>query len=72
MDLATPSERYTLSTQRFESRNVQLNGRIFELQSDDNLPAIKGAKVPSGRMTLDAQRITFLAIPDAGDEACGG
>jgi heparanase len=71
MDLGKASERYTLSAQQLDSRSVQLNGRTLELQSSGNLPAMKGAKAPSGRMTLDAQTITFLAIPNAGNEACG-
>ena len=70
MDISKPSERYTLSAERLESPNVQLNGRILELQSDDTFPAINGAKVPSGSLTLDSQSITFLAVPKAGNEAC--
>jgi hypothetical protein len=70
MDIAKASERYTLSAQQLERRSVQLNGRILELQSDDTLPAIKGAKVPSGRVTLNSQSITFLAVPEAANAAC--
>ena len=70
MDISKPSERYTLSTERLESPNVQLNGRFLELQSDDTFPAMNGAKVPSGSLTLGSQSITFLAVPKAGNEAC--
>ena len=71
IDISIASQRYTLSAQRFDSQNVQLNGRVLELQPDDTLPAMNGAKAPSGRMTLDSQSITFLAVPEAGNEACG-
>ena len=71
IDISIASQRYTLSAQRFDSQNVQLNGCVLELQPDDTLPAMNGAKAPSGRMTLDSQSITFLAVPEAGNEACG-
>ena len=70
IDISKASQRYTLSAQQLDSRNVQLNGRILELQPDDTLPVMNGAKTPAGRMTLDSQSITFLAIPEAGNEAC--
>jgi heparanase len=70
VDLAKASERYTLSAQQLESRSVQLNGRILALQSDDTIPAMNGTKAPSGRMTLDSQTITFLAVPEAANVAC--
>ncbi|WP_348269334.1 hypothetical protein P8936_09420 [Edaphobacter paludis] len=69
MDISKASKRYTLSAQQLNSRSAQLNGRVLELQPDDALPAMNGAKAPSGRMTLNAQSITFLAIPEAGNEA---
>jgi heparanase 1 len=70
VDISIASQRYTLSAQRLDSRDVQLNGRVLELQQDDTLSAMNGAKAPSGRMTLDSQSITFLAVPEAGNEAC--
>jgi hypothetical protein len=70
MDLGKASEHYTLSAQQVDSRSIQLNGRTLELQSDDNLPPIKGAKAPYGRMTLDPLSITFFAVPEAENEAC--
>ncbi|MEG9437761.1 hypothetical protein JAO29_16545 [Edaphobacter sp. HDX4] len=70
MNISKASERYTLSAQQLDSGSVQLNGSVLELQSDDALPAMNGAKAPSGRMTLAPQSITFLAFPEAGNEAC--
>ena len=70
LDIPKASQRYTLSAQQLDSRSVQLNGRVLELQSDDTLPAMNGAKAPSGKMTLESQSITFLAVPEAGNEAC--
>jgi heparanase len=70
MDISIASQRYTLSAQRLDSQNVQLNGRVLELQPDDTLPAMNGAKALPRRMTLGSQSITFLTIPEAGNEAC--
>ncbi|MEO8288486.1 MAG: hypothetical protein ABI670_18845 [Chloroflexota bacterium] len=65
------SERYTLSANKdLQERSVQLNGRILQLEPNDDLPALKGEPTPAGRVTFSPATITFLAMPDAGNEAC--
>jgi heparanase len=70
IDISKASRRYVLSAQQLESQNVRLNGHVLKLQPDDTLPAMDGSNEPSGRVTLDPQTITFLAVPGAENEAC--
>ena len=70
MDIPKAYERYTLAAEQLESRSVQLNGRLLELQRDDTLPSMNGMKSPAGRMELAPRSITFVAVSEAGNEAC--
>jgi heparanase 1 len=70
MVIPKASERYTLAAEQLDSRNVQLNGRVLELQTDDILPSMNGMKSPAGKMELAPRSITFVGVPEAGNEAC--
>jgi hypothetical protein len=70
MDIPKAIQRYTLAAQPLDSGSVQLNGRVLELQTDDTLPSMNGMKVPAGKMVLAPHSITFIGIPEAGNEAC--
>jgi hypothetical protein len=70
LNVPKASERYTLTAQQLDSRSVQLNGRILDLQTDDALPPMNGIKTLAGNMALAPQSITFIGISQAGNEAC--
>jgi hypothetical protein len=72
IDLSNAADRYTLSASPLESQIVQVNGRDVSLQGNDALPELAPARVAPGRLTLAPATITFLAIGDAGNAACGG
>jgi len=67
--LPAAAERYTLTSRDLLSRSVELNGKPLAL-AGDALPALTGAPVPAGQVTLAPASITFLAVPAAGNRAC--
>ena len=71
IDLSSAADRYTLSASTLESATVQLNGRALALLPNDALPDLAPVRVPAGRQTMAPATITFLAIPDATNAACG-
>jgi len=70
--LALPlaADRYTLTGQPLDTRDVRLNGRPLALRPDNQLPDMAGDRVAAGTIPLPAASITFLAIPDAANPSC--
>src|SRR5690242_15456086 len=66
--------RYTLSSSSsgtLQDRTVRLNGTDLDLTANGDLPTLTGAPIAAGTLTLAPATITFLALPDAGNAACG-
>ncbi len=63
-------ERYTLSSSSRDSKQIDLNGHILSLESQDALPAMKGVPSKGGTLKLNPLTITFLAIPEADNASC--
>ena len=65
--------RYTLSSPsaNLQERQVQLNGRYLEMTPRGDLPPLDGVPITAGALTLPPATISFLALPDAGNAACG-
>ena len=70
VELRAASDRYTLTSPRLENMNVELNGKVLELQASDELPALQGKPTPAGSVELSPVSITFLAVPDAENGDC--
>jgi hypothetical protein len=70
VDLATASDRYTLSASELQSAQVQMNGDDLKLGSDDTLAPLIGVSIAPGQVTFAPATITFLAIPNAKDASC--
>ena len=70
IELATAAERYTLTAQKLEEINVQLNGSELKLGPDDSLPELRNVSVPAGKITFPPASITFLALPSANNGSC--
>jgi hypothetical protein len=68
--LAAPSVRYTLDAANLLDAEVRLNGRALALDTDGELPDIVGAPAAADSVTFQPVTITFLAFPDAGNNAC--
>jgi heparanase 1 len=64
------ARRYTLSAAKLEDSTVSLNGKTLSLGSDDALPALSGAPISAGTITLAPATITFITIADANNAAC--
>jgi hypothetical protein len=69
-ELATASDRYTLSASQLQSAQVQLNGSELKLGGDDAIPSFAGVSTGSGQVTFAPATITFLAIPNANNASC--
>ena len=63
-------QRYTLSSDRLDGKRVQLNGTELALGPADALPALEGAAVAAGNLTLAPTTITFVTVPSAGNNSC--
>ena len=70
LTLPTASVRYTLDAAGLLDEGVRLNGHPLALAADDELPTIEGAPTAAGTVTFALATITFLAIPEAGNNAC--
>jgi hypothetical protein len=68
--LPTASLRYTLDAANLLDERVKLNGRTLALEADDEVPTIAGAPTTAGTLTFEPATITFLAVPEAQNEAC--
>ena len=68
--LPTASVRYTLDAANLLDAHVRLNGHPLALSAADELPTIAGVPAASDTLTFAPATITFLAIPEAGNDAC--
>jgi heparanase 1 len=68
--LVPEAERYTLTARQLQDREVQLNGKTLQLNSDGDVPEIVGQAMRSGRISFAPASITFLAIPNASNSSC--
>jgi heparanase len=68
--LPIASMRYTLDAANLLDAEIRLNARILALEAGDRLPDIAGIPTAADIVTFQPVTITFLAIPDAGNNAC--
>jgi heparanase len=70
LNIATKSQRYTLTATTLEDTRVDLNGSELKLGSNDSIPSMTGVPTDSGRIALPPISVTFLAVPEAGNASC--
>ncbi len=70
VNVASKSERYTLTAKELVSATVMLNGTGLKLGSGDALPSLMGLPTGAGDVQLEPASITFLAVPNAGNASC--
>src|SRR3984957_2594646 len=68
--LPMASVLYTLDAVNVLDPRVRVNGNMLALAAGDKLPSIPGAPTPAGLLTFTQATITFVAIPEAGNNAC--
>jgi heparanase 1 len=68
--LPTASVLYTLDAVNALDARVRVNGHMLALGAGDTLPSIPGAPAPAGPVTFAQATITFVVIPEAGNNAC--
>jgi hypothetical protein len=68
--LSTASARYTLDAASLLGERVRLNGRPLELSAGGELPTLEGTPATANAVTFTPATITFLAFPEAGNDAC--
>ena len=68
--LPTASVLYTLDAENPLDIRVRLNGNVLTLGAGDTLPSISGTPMRAGPLTFARATITFVAIPEAGNNAC--
>jgi hypothetical protein len=69
--LPTASVRYTLDAASLLDEHIRLNGHPLELSANGGLPTLEGAPTMADALMFGPATITFLAVPEAGNEACG-
>ena len=70
LTLPTALVRYTLDAANLLDERIRLNGQPLALSANDELPILAGAPAAVGTVTFAPATITFLAIAEAGNEAC--
>jgi len=70
LNLATASERYTLTAEKLEDATVELNGKPLQLTSSGDLPQFGGEPVKAGRISFAPTSITYLTLRKAGNPNC--
>jgi hypothetical protein len=70
LTLPVQAERYTLTSSDHQSKTVQLNGKELALGANDEVPSFAGVSTASGNVVFSPASITFLALPEAGNDAC--
>jgi hypothetical protein len=68
--IAKASERFTLDAEKLQDGTVRLNGRILQLDANDNLPSLGGVPTAAGAVKFAPATISFLAVPTAANSAC--
>ena len=71
IDLPVPADRYTLSAEKLEDRQVQLNGRPLAMLASGGFPALDGSQIVAGPVTFAPASITFLAMPERATRPAG-
>lgn len=69
LHLSTKATTWTITGQPVDTRAVRINGRQPALDAQNRLTGLAGA-ASSGRVTVPAQAITFVAVPKAKHPAC--
>jgi hypothetical protein len=68
--LPTASVRYTLDAPNLLDEHVRLNGHPLALSAADELPDVAGVSAAADTVSFAPATITFLAIAEAGNDAC--
>ena len=71
-ELPKAAEQFSLTARTLQASVVELNGRALELTANGEVPATRGTAVAAGAVQLPPASLTFFAIADAGNPACGG
>ncbi len=70
LSIPVAGERYTMSSSDLQSQSVELNGTQLKLGPGDELPVLTGILIGAGNVEFAPATITFIALPQAGNEAC--
>jgi hypothetical protein len=68
--LPVGSQRYVLTATQLQDTTVRLNGTALGLNSNGDLPQLKGEPTRAGRVGFAHASITFMAIPNANNSSC--
>ncbi len=71
-ELSSPAAEYSLSAHTLQASEVELNGHTLAMTADGHVPPTAGRPVAAGVVQLLPASLTFFAIADAGNPACGG
>tara|TARA_R110001592_G_scaffold96331_2_gene276694 strand:- start:88285 stop:89775 length:1491 start_codon:yes stop_codon:yes gene_type:complete len=63
-EIPAPSEQYLLTADDLLAKEVKLNGKVLQLNSDNSLPDIKGEVLTPGPIQVPPKSIMFLTIKD--------
>jgi len=70
LDVPVSSERYTLDAASAQDGSLLLNGIPLRLTAENDLPPLAGDRVVAGALGFAPFTISFLGIPEAGNQAC--
>lgn len=62
MEVGKAAKQYLLTAESLASRSVTLNGHPLQLTAEHDLPAVEGADVGKGLLSVPAHSILFVAM----------
>lgn len=72
LSLPGRAELYTLTSPDLESRDVLLNGTVLMVGPDNRLPRMAPHIVAGRGLSLPAESVNFIALPEADNRQCAG
>jgi heparanase len=70
LETTLAGNRYTLSADPLENREVKLNGQVLKLGENDDIPRLEGMAMAAGPVEFAPATITFLTLEGAQNEDC--
>lgn len=64
IDVPKNGKEYTLTSDELQGKEVKLNGKVLQLESNDNMPAIGGKDIKAGNVELPSLSITFITFSE--------
>jgi heparanase len=71
LNVAGPADLYALTGPKMQGKTVLLNGQALTLGADKSMPSMAPRRIAGNPLALAPTSVNFIALPEAGNPACG-